>query len=696
MKKYILKKLILSIYFIVMSVAFVLITFPAMKLRAIPTYFVIDLFYIFTIASLGFLLPVGYMVALHLATIISEGLILAASASLFLSRGDYFSWDLLWQIFQLKAVAGAIKLPILQIIIFCVSILTYIVLVLFIKKPKISLKKFYNKALVFVLSGIILLSSFGNLITHVFIKYNYDDEFYFCSDSFAYDSFLSTHTSLQKFGYYGYYFESLCRLFIPSLTPTLKNLGSSYTYDKYTSILNGLCEDNNVIMLCAESIDNYAISKELTPVLYALKKGVNLSNSGISNYYNISKEDEKTILSRKDFDYNAEQIAYSYNGNDIFLNSTFDQVGLELTKHFAREMTQRSELEGLMGITQGPEYSYSYSLPSMLNEDYVTNYIHTHWGDYYERNYSMKKNIGFENLYFYDDMKDFAISTEDLLNCFTLDSEIIRQYVDNPSTNTCFPTDKKFFTHFMTITTHGFFTDADILNKNYALLDAIVNSPICGETLEIYKSLEPTLKNSMKNYFARVIDTEYTLAYIVNYLYENDILDNTIICFSSDHIPYTNDIETFKKIYLEKVLQINSENYAHLAEGFIYSTQITNEYLEECGENRKINHLTAPNDLAPTILTLLGKNFNQELYLGTAVINKSISNPNISAYNPVYRSYYYGGIESETLLSYDGQEIVAKNPNYTPSKEEIEKFRKEYNNIFARFYHVVGKRKGLI
>lgn len=693
MKKYVLKKLILSIYFVIMSIAFVLITFPAMELKAIPTYFAIDLFCILGIAAFGFLLPVGYMVALHLICLISEGLILIASASLFLSRGDYFSWDLIWQIFQLKTVAGAIKLPISQIIICCLSILAYILLVIFIKKPTISLKQFYNKVLVFVLSGIILLSSFGNIITHVIIRNNYDDELYFCSDAFAYNSFLSTHTSLQKFGYYGYYFESLCRSLIPSLTPTLKNLGSSYNYDKYTSILNGLCKDNNVIMICAESVDNYAINKELTPVLYALKKGVNLSNSGILDYYNISKEEDKTIISRKDFDYNSEQNSYSYNGTDIFANTILDQVGLELTKHFAREMTKRSELEGLMGITQGPEYSYSYSLPSMLNEDYITNYIHTHWGDYYERNYSMKNNVGFEKLYFYDEMKNFAISTEDLLNCFTLDSEIIRQYVDNPSENTCFSIDEKFFTHFMTITTHGFYTDADILNKNYALLDAIVNSPICGDTLEIYKSLEPKLKNTMKNYFARVIDTEYTLAYMVNYLYENDILDSTIICFSSDHIPYTENVETFKANYLEKVLKINPDNYAHLAEGFIYSTQITREFLEEQGESRKINHLTTPSDLAPTILTLLGKKYDQELYLGTPVINKSISNPGALAYNPVYRSYYYGGIENETLLSYDGQEIISKNPNYTPTKEEIEIFRRDYNNIFARFYHVLEKRK---
>jgi len=36
----------------------------------------------------------------------------------------------------------------------------------------------------------------------------------------------------------------------------------SYEFEHYTSVLDGLCKDNNVIMVCAESFDIYGISKE--------------------------------------------------------------------------------------------------------------------------------------------------------------------------------------------------------------------------------------------------------------------------------------------------------------------------------------------------------------------------------------------------------------------------------------------------
>ena len=634
----------------------------------------------------------GYMILLHISTLIPEILILISSASLFLSRGDYFSWELVSQVTQLGTVSDAIVLPIPQVIITVVIFVAYILLAIFIKKSKISLESFYKKITLLALAGTFVFASIGNILTHVIVKNKYSEESYFTSDAFAYESFLSTRTSLQKFGYYGYYFESLCRKMFPSLEPELNNLGTAYSHNEYTSILNGLCEDNNVIMICAESFDNFGISKELTPILYSLKKGADLSTSGILNYYNVTKENGETNISRKDFDYNEETNTYTFNNTDIYSDVTFDEVGLELTKHFAREMTRRSELESLTGITQGKINSYEYSIPSILSDDYSTNYLHTNWGSYYERNQYITSELGFENAKFYEDMKDFATSSEDLLNCFTLDSEIIKHYVDNQSEFNCFPTNEKFFTYFMTITTHGFFKNSSLLNKNYALLDAISNSPICDETISLYNNLSETLKTSVKNYLARVIDTEYTLAYIVNYLYENNILDNTIICFAADHIPYTNNIEEFKYSYLKDVLNVNPESYMHLAEGFIYSTKIKNDYLKNNGEDRKINHLTSNSDLAPTLLSLLGKNYDQKQYLGTTVINKLVSDPENSCYNKVYRSYYYGGVESENLLSYDGQLIVSKNPDYKPSQKELDEFKKNYNDIFAKYYSVLEQR----
>ena len=57
----------------------------------------------------------------------------------------------------------------------------------------------------------------------------------------------------------------------------------------------------------------------------------------------------------------------------------------------------------------------------------------------------MKPNIGFENTRFLEDMLDFAVGTQQVLNCCSLDSETMIYYVDNQDAFNCFPTNEKFF-----------------------------------------------------------------------------------------------------------------------------------------------------------------------------------------------------------------------------------------------------------
>ena len=77
------------------------------------------------------------------------------------------------------------------------------------------------------------------------------------------------------------------------------------------------------------------------------------------------------------------------------------------------------------------------------------------------------------------------------------------------------------------------------------LNNAIQVSNFVEEIFDLYNSLDSTLKNVVKEYYARVLDTEYALSYLVNYLYENDILDKTIISFTGDHESFSNGIGAF-------------------------------------------------------------------------------------------------------------------------------------------------------
>ena len=319
--------------------------------------------------------------------------------------------------------------------------------------------------------------------------------------------------------------------------------------------------------------------------------------------------------------------------------------------------------------------------------------MHSNLSSYYFRNNYISSDIGFENTIFYENVKDYTNGTQNVLNCFSFDSEIMQHCVDNPQQFNLFPTNEKFFTFFMTITTHCLYEYNSLLDKNYALVDAVANSEIKDETFTLYNSLEPELKNTVREYYARAIDTELTLAYAINYLHENNLLDNTIIVLSGDHKASTNNILNYKKLYIEKVLNKPFQPYKNTVESFIYSKKISNTYLESYNESRKIDHLTEPVDLTPTILSLLGKNFNQEQCLGVPVINKSVINTTESVHSPLHHSFSFDKVESINLSTYDGYDIISKNQNYQPTQNELNDFIKAYNQVFKRYYYVKDKRK---
>lgn len=681
MKRYIIKKSILSAYFVLASIAILMITFPVMEMGVLPKYFLIDLSFILAITAICFLFPKVLQIICQITILIVELIIMIASASLYLSRGDVFKWSFITQIGQLKEVNDMIKLPGWSLAGGIAIILGYIAIAIFVKAKKVSLKKFYSWLLIVIDVGCLLVFSCCNVFVHHKIKTNYDKEQYFVSDRFMWDSFSSNYSSLQKFGFYGYYIEDLFRHFIKSWKPTV-NL-SEVSGQAYNSILNGLCEDNNVIMIYAESFDIYGISKELTPTLWALKNGVDLTTNGINDFYNVSKQNNKTTISRKDFDFNGT--SYTFNGTDIYNNTTTEEVGLQLDNYASYESTDYSEMKVLTGFGWD-----NYSLPNILS-DYHSTYIHGNEGWFYVRDERMGNNMGFDKALFVDDMSSFAVGELSGLNCYSMDSETMRHYTDDTSENV-FPVNEKFFTFFMTITTHGGYSYSSYLDNNYAFVDAVASTFTSSEIFSLYNS-QTSVKSAVREYFARVLDTEYSLAYLVNYLQQNNILDKTVITFTGDHKAYSNDILTFKDSYVTNILHKDYCSYINSVEGFIYSTQITKEYLENNNESRIVSHLTQSVDLVPTILTLLGKEYDQDLFMGYAVINKTIDDPSKTVYNKVLHSLTYGLLENEYLQSYDGKNITLKTLNKDISQEEKDEFSLNCNITVGRYYIVQALRQ---
>lgn len=688
MKKYVIKKAILSLWFCFISLMLVSITFPYMEMSATASFVLYDLLYLLVISFICFALPMVGQIAVQLILMVLELLVLNASISVYASSSNIFNWTMITLIKEAKISSGMAVIPIMPIVACVSAVSTYIMFAIFLKSEKVKLKNFYTK-LLFCTEAVVI--TFSALITvdyrKAFVE-NYDEENYYSSDSFMYATFSSSYASLQKFGYYGYYFEDLARKFFPSLAPVVKPV-ADYKYNYYTSILDSVAKDNNVVMIYAESFDMYAISPELTPVLYALKNGIDLTECGVKNFYDALNEDGEISFVRRDLYYDDTTQKFVETGVDIYAGLELDKVGLTLENYKSSESTNYSELKSL----EGGLWFSDYSLPKMLS-NYSTNYVHGNLGEFYEREKYMVDAVGFKTTQFLDDM-DFAVGSKNNLNCLTLDSVTMKHYTSGKASVDIFPTDQRFFTYFMTITTHGDYSKSEFLEENYKFVEALKTSSIVGENFKLLNSLESEdLKNAVTEYYARVLDTEYAMCYIVNYLHQNNLLDKTIITFTGDHNAYSNNVGEFKKQYVQNCLGKDPYVYENIIEGFIYSTQVKAEYLEYFGESRRVPELAQPIDLAPTILTMLGVDFSQEAYLGSAVINLLAVDNTKRNGNKVMYSYYYGFMEGDKLITTDGENISALNPNYTPTAEEISEFKKYYNDFFTKKYYIVDNLSG--
>lgn len=692
MKRYLLKKLVLSAYFIVMSFLIVMVTFPVMKMGVIPKRFMVDVCFVFVIASITFLLPLLVQEIVHVVILLAELIIMVVSASLYLSRGDVFSWELIKQIGQVKDVSDMIKLPAWSIVAGVLFLAGYVVLWVVLKAPKIQLKNFYSLVMIGITADCVAVFSCSNVLVHKSIISS-TGEHYYVSDSYYFSTYQSSYVSLQKFGYYGFYVEDLLRKVFPALKPKTKDIEEvgGYNYNNYTSILNGLCKDNNVIMILAESFEISGISKELTPVLWSLKYGKDLSQSGISDYYNVAKNNGQTSISRKDF--NRTETGYEFNGTDIFGSVAVGQVGLQLSQYRSHDYTESVEMKAITSSWKfdTDTWDCNYTIAKEL-DDYSSTYIHGNTGNFYKRKSRMDSLVGFDRALFIEDMQLFAVGEMNTLNCYSMDSETIRHYTDDKTENV-FPVDEKFLTFFMTITTHGQYEYSSQLDENYAFVDAVIKAFSSSEMFSIYRTVDEFLQSVMKEYYARVLDTEYALAYLVNYLYENDILDKTIISFTGDHIAPLPNINVYSRLFVENVLHEDETQYADVVEAFIYSTNIKSDYLSQMGESRVVSHATEAVDLLPTILTLLGRDYEQDKYMGYAVINKSVQNPDETVYNKVFYSYNYGGFENEFLKSPNGTDVLVLNSKISYTSEQKEQFIKDCNDVILKNNYVLENRK---
>lgn len=567
-----------------------IITFEWINFQFLPSSFFVDFFIALMIGSVVFLFKSNKLAIAYVTVIISMVIALfMVNATLYSVYRDIFTL----QQFTLLQEAGAVfRFEFVSINSLIVTVLIAIsyFLVIYVAWKKIlrtnSSNFYYPKAAIIFISLNLLLVSFFISNIETFDLYRDDN---------AVTAFK--RTSLKKYGLFGYYFkESEFLIGGSQIDPDIDIDDDSIIPVENPGLTDyhGFLAGANVITILVETLQPFAVNEVLTPNLYKLnQEGLYFPNNYSENKTNVS-----------------EMIAITGNYPTFyFLPKTYD-------------------------------YDFSQSLPSVLREDnYHTGYFHDNVGSFYNRE-KFFEDLGFDDLYFHEDL----FPDKEMWHWggnYNLDSLTVESVIDK------IETEGNFYYYWSTMITHGpynnsseninLFTELGYFDQ----IDTAENDGLWENPLSEVE--EDALK--IRYYQAAVMDFDKALGKLLDFLEENNILDDTILVLFGDHNVYYHDLS--KKMYEESGSEYyNFEMYKTYLN--IYNPLLTNKFLETNSTN-VIEKFVSLYNIVPTVFELLGYEYNQNFMMAEPVFTDALE---------IFYSQKLTGYFNDKFYSDDGFDVI--------------------------------------
>ena len=605
------KHIIIPAYYICCSILIEITTFLLLGLGFLPKYFMFDLSVILFLAGLVLLCRNTLAQTIVASILIVFQLALCyVNYTLLIQFGDVLSVEMLMLI---SAARNAMNNDFINIWIMLgiIALMVFMVVGLVLLHLKIrKMPSSRSRRMAGILVAVVLFSQLGSVAIYnaqreyIYAMSEIGAEDYIESDTFLLDSTLLKRRAIQSLGTFGFYVNDIGLSWFND-TRYEKNLNTMALeylrqgHPARQSVANDQ-HNKNAIVIMVESFDLFAVSNELTPNVWKLINPVNSAGSDMT--YNPADPD-------------------SLKTWDDVVNCNSNAV---LT-YFSKNKTNISEDVSLMGsypimtnlqTVAGAKYdksknAFDFGLPKILsNEGYITTYLHSYRGTFYERKYVID-NIGFQNQYFNDEVYD-----KDNLKFgdWRREEEFVINNIDHiiPSTT------EKFFTFYTTVGMHGdyendknnlaqqTYQDDAVNSKHYAYY---IDKTSKGED----EGLGTEMYNYFKNYLASVIDFDRAVGQIIDKLEAEGIYDDTAIYIFGDHNAYYHNLTyAFKDV----VINDYGNYYVNNIPMIIKSTASENVTLSG------IKSMVSTNDVLPTVMDILGvKINNNNLYLGESIFN---------------------------------------------------------------------------
>ncbi len=283
-------------------------------------------------------------------------------------------------------------------------------------------------------------------------------------------------------------------------------------------------------------------------------------------------------------DENLTPTLYKMLNNGIVFNNFYQPLyPISTSDGEYMNLTSLLPKEGTWSLYESSNNYMPFGLGNILKASgYVANAYHDNRYDFYNRQLS-HTNLGFN-------YEGCGNGLEKLMNC---DVWTESDYEMIESTYGDYINEEKFVTYYMTVSGHMRYTQ----DTNY----------IVQKQYDLVKNFD--YSESVKGYYATMIELDSALKSIMLHLEENNKLDDTVIVIVPDHYPYGLTIEELNEISNKKI-STNTDTYKNGL--IIYNSNI---------KKIEVNKIVSSIDIIPTLYNLFGITYDSRLLMGTDALS---------------------------------------------------------------------------
>ncbi len=716
-------KFLMFAYYVLGALVLEAFSFAVLDLGFMPEYFLYNFSIIVFIGMLIFATP-NYTAQFVLATLVLllQGILIYTNYTLYTIYGDMFTLDMLSALVEATeaATSGFVYWNVIfeLLALFAALLAVGGVFLWLAKKNKISIKQHFS-ILCVVMIVLAQCFSITNYYTYRHQIQSYKDSMssinYVNSDAFLMNTNFLKRNSYAKFGSYGYFVNMLLNEIGAKYTTNSDEINKQIALDYFNSgnmytgstlngtdkSVHGVDTGKNVICIMMESLEWFAfgdgnydktiqnLSNELTPNVYALIYG------------DEADQNDDSIVASKFFGKAKTNISEGIGIMGSYPN------GINVLSYAGKDFDKNSNALG-------------FSLPNILkSKGYTTTYVHSNRSTFYDRNIT-HGNMGFEKVIGKESLVDSEgnqIYTGDNLKWDHWAPE--GEFVTN-AMNYIVPEnyqEKPFYTFYLNVSSHGAYVpennvyDGDVLkymeyvkygaddcsldeNGRYVLNkqeDEASYTTWYQNVINNYQETDPSLVSELTYYQCGVCGLDEAIGKIVEelktktYADGKSLYDNTTMLLYADHYTYYLNLSNrFKGISTDDIYCTELHQIP-----MILSSPGIKSLNEELTTKLTWNdRFCSAYDIIPTILDLLGINFNENLYVGHSLFRPADIIYDINGTTKDMVVYYSntGGIFSQEISTENLSTFV--NQNSFVTDDILQKFKMESSKVLTKMNYL--------